>query len=60
MPDNKTTWLNALPNVSDGMSWLLGISHAGYLAYKAAPHVNPLVQINRPPCSASSRRLTQP
>lgn len=38
MPDNKTTWLNALPNVSDGMSWLLGISHAGYLAYKAAPH----------------------
>jgi hypothetical protein len=49
MPDNKTTWLNALPNVSDGMSWLLGISHAGYLAYKAAPHVNPLVQINRLP-----------
>lgn len=30
--------LNVFPKVSDGMSWLLGISHAGYLAYKAAPH----------------------
>lgn len=29
---------NIFPNVSDHMSWLLGISHAGYLAYKAAPH----------------------
>lgn len=30
--------LNTFPDVSDHMSWLLGISHAGYLAYKAAPH----------------------
>lgn len=32
------TWLQLFPPVSEGLSWLLGISHAGYLAYKAAPH----------------------
>jgi len=30
--------LSALPDLSDQMVWLVGISHAGYLAYKAAPH----------------------
>lgn len=28
----------ALPDFSQNMAWLIGISHAGYLAYKAAPH----------------------
>ena len=27
-----------LPVLSDDLVWLIGISHAGYLAYKAAPH----------------------
>lgn len=30
--------LNALPTFDESMVWLLGISHAGYLGYKAAPH----------------------
>ncbi|HDR2792922.1 MULTISPECIES: hypothetical protein [Enterobacter] len=39
LPKNPdANWLKTLPPVSDSMSWLLGISHAGYLAYKAAPH----------------------
>lgn len=28
---------SALPRLSDGFIWLMGVSHAGYLAYKAAP-----------------------
>lgn len=35
---DQAAWFNAFPTVSESMSWLLGISHAGYLAYKAAPH----------------------
>jgi hypothetical protein len=31
----------AFPAISTGMVTLLGISNAGYLAYKAAPHVDP-------------------
>jgi len=27
-----------LPDFNDGFAWLMGISHAGYLAYKAVPH----------------------
>lgn len=30
--------VSAFPDVSQGMVVLLGISHAGYLSYKAAPH----------------------
>jgi len=30
--------LTSLPDFSSQMAWLVGISHAGYLAYKAAPH----------------------
>ncbi|WP_397453365.1 hypothetical protein [Pseudomonas sp. NA-150] len=31
-------YLNTLPVFSAHMAWLIGISHAGYLTYKAAPH----------------------
>jgi hypothetical protein len=34
----KGAWLADLPPFSEKMLWLIGISHAGYLAYKAAPH----------------------
>lgn len=37
-PTGKSDWLSSLPAFSDTMVWLIGISHAGYLAYKAAPH----------------------
>jgi hypothetical protein len=30
--------ITELPKFSDQFVWLMGISHAGYLAYKAAPH----------------------
>jgi hypothetical protein len=33
-----TDWLGSLPKLTGNMTWLIGISHAGYLAYKAAPH----------------------
>ncbi len=32
------TTIEELPDFSDGFAVLLGISHAGYLAYKAVPH----------------------
>jgi hypothetical protein len=32
------TFFSTLPVLSQTMVWLIGISHAGYLAYKAAPH----------------------
>ncbi|HBZ7707462.1 TPA: hypothetical protein NPP70_005101 [Klebsiella variicola subsp. variicola] len=32
--------LNVLPPISEKMAWLIGISHAGYLSYKTAPHGN--------------------
>lgn len=32
---------STFPEMSNGMVTLLGISNAGYLAYKAAPHVDP-------------------
>jgi hypothetical protein len=31
-------YLGSLPPFQDQFVWLMGISHAGYLAYKAAPH----------------------
>lgn len=34
----------SLPPISEGFIWLLGISHASYLAYKAAPHGPPPAQ----------------
>jgi hypothetical protein len=37
-PAMKETWLATLPAFDAHMVWLIGISHAGYLAYKAAPH----------------------
>jgi len=37
-PQAPSTWLNNLPEFSRDTAWLVGISHAGYLAYKAAPH----------------------
>lgn len=30
-------WFSAFPPLSETMVWLIGISHAGYLAYKAVP-----------------------
>ena len=33
-----TTFMGSLPSFTPNMAWLIGISHAGYLAYKAAPH----------------------
>ena len=36
--DSPHDWPKSLPSFSDNMAWLVGISHAGYLAYKAAPH----------------------
>jgi hypothetical protein len=33
--------VDAFPPINSGMTALLGISNAGYLAYKAAPHVAP-------------------
>lgn len=30
--------ITSLPALSEHMTWLVGLSHAGYLAYKAAPH----------------------
>lgn len=36
-----TDALQALPDFSPNMLWLIGLSHAGYLAYKAAPHGSP-------------------
>ncbi len=32
------TWFSTFPALKDGLVGLIGISHAGYLAYKAAPH----------------------
>jgi hypothetical protein len=32
------SYLRGLPDFSPNMLWLIGVSHAGYLAYKAAPH----------------------
>lgn len=33
--------IDSLPDFDASMVWLLGISHAGYLGYKAAPHSRP-------------------
>lgn len=33
-----TGYLSGLPDFSPNMLWLIGLSHAGYLAYKVAPH----------------------
>lgn len=30
--------LNELPPLNPNMVWLIGISHAAYIAYKASPH----------------------
>ena len=30
--------IHALPALDKSFVWLLGLSHASYLAYKAAPH----------------------
>lgn len=38
---DKTHPLSSLPGFDESMVWLLGISHAGYLGYKAAPHSSP-------------------
>lgn len=35
---NGAAGLAALPDFSPNLVWLMGLSHAGYLAYKAAPH----------------------
>jgi len=35
---NAAPFFTAFPALSTSMVWLVGISHAGYLAYKAAPH----------------------
>jgi hypothetical protein len=37
LADPKAKGVTALPPLSDGFVWLMGVSHAGYLAYKAAP-----------------------
>ena len=41
MPATTADKLGQLPNFDASMVWLLGISHAGYLGYKAAPHSRP-------------------
>ncbi len=33
-----TAPITTLPKIDPGFIWLLGVSHASYLAYKAAPH----------------------
>jgi hypothetical protein len=33
-----SNYLHTLPVFNANLAWLIGISHAGYLAYKAAPH----------------------
>ena len=35
---NFDAYLSTLPVFNANLTWLIGISHAGYLAYKAAPH----------------------
>jgi len=35
---NAAAFFSTFPALSTSMVWLIGISHAGYLAYKAAPH----------------------
>jgi hypothetical protein len=35
---NAAAFFSTFPALSTSAVWLLGISHAGYLAYKAAPH----------------------
>ena len=35
---NAAAFFSAFPALSTSMVWLIGISHAGYIAYKAAPH----------------------
>lgn len=35
--------LAALPGFDPNLVWLMGLSHAGYLAYKAAPHGPPAI-----------------
>jgi hypothetical protein len=37
-PKAIATGITSLPKFSEHLAWLVGISHAGYLAYKAAPH----------------------
>lgn len=32
--------ISVLPKLDQSFVWLLGLSHASYLAYKAAPHTN--------------------
>lgn len=41
VPDNLAKGTTGLPALSDSFVYLLGISHAGYLAYKAAPMTQP-------------------
>ena len=36
----KHSTIGALPPLDQSFIWLMGVSHAGYLAYKAAPHTN--------------------
>ncbi|HAT1644611.1 TPA: hypothetical protein I8Y12_000454 [Raoultella planticola] len=40
LESNEPGSLNVLPAISEKMAWLIGISHAGYLSYKTAPHGN--------------------
>jgi hypothetical protein len=47
--------ITALPPIGENFVWLMGISHAGYLAYKAVPHpaaspdAQPPAETNQPP-----------
>lgn len=40
---NARVGLAALPGFDPNLVWLMGLSHAGYLAYKAAPHGPPAI-----------------
>ena len=44
----------ALPDFSDGFAWLMGISHGGYLAYKAAPHSRTTAAIISPAAATAA------
>jgi hypothetical protein len=48
-----------LPPLSEGLVALLGVSHAGYLTYKVAPHSNPTTTPKNGPQSSSQLRRAE-
>lgn len=52
-----TVWL---PGLDSNFIWLLGISHAGYLAYKAAPHGRPTPEPANPAATPKAKSPPPP